>query len=181
MRSTARTEGQQMSKSKAQTRSRRSAPARPTTNLPAVIEHRPEPERAPLPALLGELVVWVRYSVSREEVVERRFSVGTTLAELVEQLGGPQEEHLTPAIWLNGNQIRPEHFTLIRPKSSALISVAFIPGDSRTAILIGASLAIAALAIAAPPLAGLTAGSLGAVALSAGIPIGGALGINSTL
>jgi hypothetical protein len=107
-------------------------------------------------------------------VLERTFDVGLSLQEIVDQIGPP--EHLTAAVWLNGNRIMPEHFALIRPKASALIFVAILPEDSRTALLIGGSLALAALAVVAPPLAlgalGMSATSLGGAALSVGIATG---------
>jgi hypothetical protein len=133
-------------------------------------------------AMLGTLRVVVRPSVFRDEFrVSEVAADGKTIAELFDAADSEVHEHQTAVAWLNGHRLAREHWGLIRPKAGGLVCFAVLPGDQRTAMLIGGGLAITALAVLTGGAAGVAIGGLGGSIAGAGITAGVALGGELTL
>jgi hypothetical protein len=108
----------------------------------------------------------------------REIAPGPTLLELAIETGMAELRddavHLIGkvVIAVDGNLIERDYWHLVRPRPGRLVNIWVQPSGQREAILIGASLAIGALAIAAPPTLGITSPLLGSL-VGAGIAVGG--------
>jgi sulfur carrier protein ThiS len=112
------------------------------------------------------------FSVER---LSRTVPAGATVAELIHDLG--LDPHAVSArVFIDDRFIPKDWWARTRPKAGHLVTIRVIPmgggDDSNKTVRLVATLAVIAVAIAAPQLAGLEAG-LASSLISAGLSIGG--------
>ncbi len=108
---------------------------------------------------------------------------GMTLQEMVHAACLHPVLSQSCVVFVDDLKIERHLWPCVRPKSTATVYIRVVPMDNgqggtdplRTVLQI----AVLAAAIAAPPLLGLQAGSLGAAAVSAGIAVGGSFAVNA--
>ena len=134
-------------------------------------------------------MVRVRPSVFREEFWNLEVEPLLTVSEILGRVGVVVPEGHGAVVWIHGRKVPPEWHGRMRPKPRAIVNIAVMPRDQRTALLIGGALILAVAApLAGPAFAGaigLTAGSTSALlvgaGVSAGIAIGGTLALNALI
>jgi hypothetical protein len=108
-----------------------------------------------LAPFLGEIHVTVKRSVFADGVEHHCFPALGSIADKVDQLGLGDDGGLAVITWLNGKKLERGVWHRVRPKSGAIVGIALLPGDGRTALLIGGALASTLTAgFAAPAIGG---------------------------
>jgi hypothetical protein len=131
----------------------------------------------PIEALLGTVTVRARLSVFKDEFRDLELPALLTVAEIIQRTGVVVPDQYTVIVWLQGKRLGSECFGKVRPKPGAIVNIAVLPQNARTALLIGGTIALAAGAAFAGPL---VAGGLASLGAGAGLSaFGGAVAVGA--